>query len=271
MMLHGRRYNCWKRRGHGAVNLNKALAESCDVYFYQVGLKLGVDKLAAYANSLGLGSKTGVELEHEKSGLIPTMEWKKRKKKEIWQEGETMSVSIGQGFNSTTPLQICQMTATLSNGGIRYRPQLIKTIKGVDGKFVKKFETIEDGRSLGTKSSHRLIRKGLVSAVNDKHGTGGRAKLEDITVAGKTGTAQVVRLSKYRHIPEKDIPYKWRDHAWFTCFAPAENPEIAVTVLVEHGLHGGSGAAPIAKLVMAAYFAKKSGDVDQEGDTYASD
>lgn len=257
MHLHGRKYNCWKRRGHGPVNLKKALAESCDVYFYQVGLKLGVDKLAVYAKSLGLGAKTGVGLEHEHRGLVPTAEWKKRKKKEIWQEGETMSVSIGQGFNLTTPMQVCQMTATLANGGTRYRPQVIKEVKGASGEVVQEFVPKDLGKALGSKSSYGLIRAGLVSAVNDKHGTGGRAKLEDIVVGGKTGTAQVVRVAKYRNIPEKDIPYKWRDHAWFTCYAPADSPEIAVTVLVEHGLHGSSGAAPVAKKVLDAYFAKK--------------
>ena len=258
MTLHGQKYNCWKHRGHGAVNLHKALAESCDVYFYQIGLKLGVDKLAKYARSMGLGEKTGIELENEKSGLIPTAEWKRRKKKEVWQEGETMSLAIGQGFNLTTPLQICQMTATLSNGGSRYRPQLIKEIRDSSGEVVTKFSKDLLGKGLGDKSFYGVIMKGLVAAVNDEHGTGGLAKLADVTVGGKTGTAQVVRLAKYRYLPEKDIPYKWRDHAWFTCFAPAEKPEIAITVLVEHGRHGGSGAAPIAKLVLDAYFAKET-------------
>lgn len=258
MSLHGRQYNCWKKRGHGAVNLNKALAESCDVYFYQVGLKVGVDKLALYARSMGLDSVTGIELEHEKSGLVPTMEWKKLKRKEIWQEGETMSTAIGQGFNLVTPLQVCQATAVLSNGGVRYRPQIIKEIKGPEGEIIKAFKPVEEGRALGAKSSYQLIRAGLVDAVNDKHGTGGMAKLEGLTVAGKTGTAQVVRLAKYKHLVEEDIPYEYRDHAWFTCFAPAEDPEIAVTVLVEHGLHGGSGAAPIAKIILETYFAGKN-------------
>jgi len=261
-VLHGQRYNCWKRRGHGAVNLKKALAESCDVYFYQVGLKVGVDKLAKYARSLGLGQKTGIELEHEKGGLVPTADWKRRKKKEIWQEGETMSLAIGQGFNLATPLQICRMTATLCNGGILYRPQMIKEIRDSEGNIVQSFKKEVLSKGLGSKSSYSLIMNGLVEAVNGKHGTGGRAKLTDILVGGKTGTAQVVRLAKYRHILEKDIPYKWRDHAWFTCFAPADKPEIAVTVMVEHGRHGGSGAAPIAKLVLESYFARaeKGGD-----------
>ncbi len=254
MTLYRRRYGCWKRRGHGAIDLNRALAESCDVYFYQVGQKVGVNKLAQYAGSLGLGKKTGITLEHEKSGLTPTKLWKKKNRNESWQEGETMSVSIGQGFNLATPLQICNMTATIANGGTRYRPMLIKAILDPEGKIIEQFEPIIDGKALGTKKSLALIRKGLVDAVNSKHGTGGRAKLEGITVAGKTGTSQVVRLAQYRSVPEDQVPYKYRDHAWFTCFAPAEKPEIAIAVLMEHSGHGGSAAAPLAKQVLEQYF-----------------
>jgi penicillin-binding protein 2 len=252
--LHGRRYNCWKRGGHGAVNLKKALAESCDVYFYQVGLKLGVDKLARYAQSMGLGAATGIELEHEKSGLVPTAEWKKQWRKEIWQEGETLSTAIGQGFNLATPLQICQATAAVSNGGTLYRPQLIKEIRGPEGEIIEEFKPVEVGRALGSKETYRLIKEGMIAAVKDKHGTAGVMKMEGVTVAGKTGTAQVVKLAQYRHLAEESIPYKYRDHAWITGFAPAEDPEIAVTVLIEHGLHGASGAGPVAKKVLEAYF-----------------
>lgn len=252
--LHGRRYGCWKRAGHGAISLNRAIAESCDVYFYQVGLKLGVDKLALYAESLGLGKRTGIVLEHEKSGLVPTSTWKKERKNEPWQEGETLSVSIGQGFNLTTPLQICLMTAAVVNGGKLYQPQLIESFRNLDGTTKKKFEPKLAGKVFGSADSFNYIRKGMVAAVNNKRGTSGRAKLETITVGGKTGTAQVVRMAKFNLYPDDAIPRKYRDHAWFTCFAPAENPEIAVTVLVEHGGHGGSAAAPIAKTVLEEYF-----------------
>ena len=249
-----RRYGCWKKNGHGPVSLNRALVESCDVYFYQVGQRLGVDLLAKYARSFGLGSKTGIELEHEKAGLVPTTTWKKRRKKVAWQKGETLSIAIGQGFNLTTPLQICRMTAAGANGGTLYRPQLIELIQREDGTVAKEFSPVAEGRVAGSKRFLGLIDKALVGAVNDQHGTGRAARLEQITVAGKTGTAQVVRLSRYKDVDEKDVPYKYRDHAWFTCFAPADKPEIAVTVLVEHGGHGGSVAGPIAKQVLAEYF-----------------
>ena len=252
-----RHYGCWKRAGHGAVNLQKALAESCDVYFYIVGQRLGVDRLAKYANSFGLGMVTGIDLEHEKAGLVPSSAWKKRTYNESWQEGETLSVAIGQGFNTVTPLQICRMTAALANGGTLYRPQYVEIVKDQAGEVVRRFAPQVDGRVEGSADGLRLVRKGLVGAVNDRHGTGEKAAMATVTVAGKTGTAQVVRLSHFRGVPEDDIPYKYRDHAWFTCFAPAEDPEVAVTVLVEHGGHGGSTACPIAKKVLEQYFASR--------------
>jgi penicillin-binding protein 2 len=258
MAFGNRRYGCWKEGGHGPVSLHRALAESCDVYFYQVGLKVGVDSLAEYAHRLGLGYKTGIEFEYEKSGLIPTASWKKLAKGESWQEGETLSIAIGQGFNLVTPLQVTQMTSALANGGILYKPYLIEKIIDPEDQVLKEFKPTIDVELLGMNKYLKLIRDGLVGAVNDKHGTGKAAQLEDIIVAGKTGTAQVVTLEKFKEVAEEDVAYKHRDHAWFTSFAPAVNPEIAVTVLVEHGGHGGSVAAPVAKNVLEKYFIKKN-------------
>jgi len=257
MRFGNRRYGCWKEGGHGPVSLHRALAESCDVYFYKVGLKVGVDSLAEYANRMGLGHKTGIDFEYEKSGLIPTAAWKKLAKGVSWQEGETLSIAIGQGFNLVTPLQVCQMTSALANGGILYKPFLIEKIIDPEGHIIKEFEPIIDVELIGMEKFFELIRKGLVGVVNDRHGTGKAARLKDITVAGKTGTAQVVTMEKFKEVDEEDVKYKHRDHAWFTSFAPAENPEIAVTVLVEHGGHGGSAAAPVAKKILERYFAKK--------------
>ncbi len=250
-----RRYGCWKRGGHGTVSLHRALAESCDVYFYTVGQRLGVDRLAEYAKSFGLGDLTGIDLENEKAGLVPTKAWKKKARKESWQDGETLSVAIGQGFDATTPLQICQMTASMANGGTRYRPQYVEAVADADGKLVSRFTPIVDGEVKGSRQAMALVREGLTAVVNEKHGTGSKARLEGVLVAGKTGTAQVVRLEHYKGVAEGNIPYKYRDHAWFTCYAPADKPEIAVTVLVEHGAHGGSAAAPVAREVLKHYFA----------------
>jgi penicillin-binding protein 2 len=228
--------------------------ESCDVYFYQVSQKLGVDTLAKYATSLGLGKKTGIILEHEKGGLVPTSEWKLRRHREPWQDGETLSVSIGQGFNLTTPLQICQMTAAAVNGGTLYRPLLINAILDPEGAMIKEFTPIVEGRVEGEPEYLELIKDALVGVVHEKKGTATVARVKGITVGGKTGTAQVVRLAHLEDIPEEEIPYKYRDHAWFTSFAPADDPVIAVTVLVEHGMHGGSTAGPIAQKVLERYF-----------------
>ncbi len=250
-------YLCWKHSGHGAVDLQRAITESCDVYFYQVGQRVGVDTLAKYAHMLGLGEKTGVEMENEKSGLIPTREWKWKRYRQKWQEGETLSVAIGQGFDLVTPMQINLMTAIVANGGKVLVPQLVETVRDADGKIVENFKPKVVRELTGFGKYLALIRQGMIGVVNGEHGTARKARIAGITVAGKTGSAQVVKIAQYRGLKDEDIPYKYRDHAWFTCFAPAEDPEIAVTVLVEHGLHGGSGAAPIAKAVLEKYFEKR--------------
>ena len=252
-----RRYGCWKRGGHGTVNFQRALVESCDVYFYSVGQRLGVDNIAKYAQSLGLGKKTGIELEHEKGGLIPTRAWKQQRLKQKWQDGETLSVAIGQGYVLTTPLQLCRMTAAVVNGGTLYRPQMVHSITAPDGKTLKTFAPVSEGKILGSAPSLALIRDALVGVVNSPGGTAKVAALPEVLIGGKTGTAQVVRLAQITGLSGDAIPYKYRDHAWFTSFAPAEKPEIAVTVLVEHGLHGGSAAAPVARAVYKKYFEMK--------------
>lgn len=253
-----RQYNCWKHGGHGTVNLKRAISESCDVYFYQVGMRLGVDALAEYANKLGLGLKTHLELENEKSGLIPTKEWKKKKYGVKWQDGETLSLAIGQGFNLVTPLQLCQMTAILANGGKRYVPQLIESVTDADGKVLDSLTPKLAGELQENEKKYlALIREGMVEVIQGARGTARVARIEGINMGGKTGSAQVVRLEQYKHLQEENIPYKYRDHALFICFAPAEDPEIAVSVVVEHGLHGGSSAAPVARAVMQKYFANR--------------
>jgi len=256
-----RRYRCWKHSGHGPVNLLKAIGESCDVYFYQVGQKVGVDGLAEYAEKLGLGKKTGIEMEYEKSGLAPTKKWKEKYRNAKWQDGETLSVAIGQGFNLVTPLQMCSMTATLANGGKLYRPQLIEQVIDPEGKIIETFSPELVSEITGLDQYFNSIRRGMEEVVQGKRGTARSVAIEGLRIGGKTGTAQVVKVAQYRGLKEEDIPYKYRDHGWFTCYAPAEDPEIAVTVLVEHGLHGGSGAGPIARAVLNQYFSGRLNQV----------
>jgi len=260
-----RTYRCWKKGGHGTVNLQRAIGESCDVFFYQVGMRVGVDTLAEYAQKLGLGKKTGAEMEFEKEGLTPTRKWKQKYRKAKWQDGETLSVAIGQGFNIVTPLQMCVMTSAIANGGKAYRPKIVEQVTDPEGKVIENFTPELLSEVPGVEKFLKIIRSGMEDVVQGKRGTARNVAIEGLRIGGKTGTAQVVRLAQYKGLKDENIPYEYRDHAWFTCYAPAENPEIAVTVMVEHGLHGGSGAGPIARAVLAHYFTNKMdpGKVDK--------
>ncbi len=249
------RYRCWKKSGHGAVNLHDALVQSCDVYFYTVGHRMGIDTLARYARKFGFGSPAGVGLSREKSGLVPSTQWKLKNRKKPWLRGETISASIGQGYNLVTPLQQANMMAAVANGGMLLKPYLVKRIEEPGGKMVKEFFPEIRGRIAGSSANLEIIRKALRDVVNGVRGTGKRSQLKNIIVSGKTGTVQVVRMKSNKELEKKDeVPYKYRDHAWFVAFAPYEKPKIAVAVLVEHGGHGGATAAPIAQKVFKKYF-----------------
>lgn len=245
-----RTFKCWNKKGHGRVDLKKALKESCDVYFYQLGERLGVDKIALYARKFHLGEPMGVGLENEKSGMVPTAEWKLKKYGKKWFRGETLPVSIGQGYVLTTPIQLASMIATVASEGTIYRPHLVKRIVDPDGKLVKEFVPELIGTTDIKPSSFRMVKEGLAAVVNEPHGTGGLARLSEVKVAGKTGTSQVVKLRD----SQGNIPYQFRDHALFVAFAPFEKPEVAVGVIVEHGEHGGGAAAPIAGRILRTYF-----------------
>ena len=248
------RYRCWKKQGHGALNLHDALVQSCDVYFYTVGHRIGIDTLAHYAKKFGLGVPTGIGLNREKSGLVPTTQWKLKNRKERWLLGETISASIGQGYNLVTPLQQANMMAAVSNGGILLKPYLVKRIEEPGGKVLEEFFPEIKGKIGGNSENLEIIRKALRDVVNGTKGTGKKSKLKNIIVSGKTGTVQVVRMKTKKGLKKEEVPYNHRDHAWFVGFAPYEKPEIAVAVLVEHGGHGGATAAPIAKKIIKKYF-----------------
>ena len=252
-----RTYRCWLKSGHGKVNLYKALVESCDVYFYNVGKQLNIDRLARYSQALGLGQRTGVGLENEKAGLVATTRWKKSRFKEPWIPGDSLIVAIGQGYNLVTPLQIAQMLGAVVNGGILYRPHLVKKITDVEGRVITTFPPEVVRRLEVNPKNLALIKQGLIGVVNDPKGTGRRARLEYVTVGGKTGTTQVI-ASRPEDENEEDVPYKFRTHAWFAAYAPAEAPRIVVAVIAEHGGHGGSAAAPLAKKVLDAFFSKQT-------------
>jgi len=251
----GRRtYRCWKRGGHGSVNLHEALARSCDVFFYQLGLKLGIDRMAFFANGFNLGRRTGIELGNEAPGIIPTQAWKERRFGEIWLKGETVSASIGQGYNLTTPLQLAVAYAAIANGGTIFKPRILLRQTGPDGMVEQGPAPEVLGRVPVSPENLAIVNRGLEAVVNEVGGTGGRARIPGVRVAGKTGTAQVVRLAETEDLDEKEIPFKFRDHGWFAAFAPVEAPEIVVVALSEHGGHGGSAAGPIVNAVLSQYF-----------------
>jgi penicillin-binding protein 2 len=256
--LGDRVFHCWQAKGHGNVNLHRAIVESCDVYFYNLGKLLGVDRIATYARAFGLGTPLGIDLPREKSGLIPTKQWKLSRLRESWQMGETISLAIGQGFNLVTPIQLANAYATLANGGTLYRPRLIKQLESLDGHVVKIFQPEKQGVLPVRPQYIQAINQALWGVVNEKGGTGYILKRQEQDVCGKTGTAQVIGLPQDEKARKaKRVSADFRDHALFVCFAPYENPEIVVAVIVENAGHGGSAAAPVARKVIDTYFAQK--------------
>lgn len=250
------RYRCWKKDGHGRTNLKKALRESCDVWFYQVGLELGIDKLEVAAREFGLGAPVGFPLAGEKPGVIPSRIWKRQRFNAPWYGGETVIASIGQGYVVTTPIQLAVMTAALANHGDILQPQIIRRIEDWDSQVLQEFEPQVLRHVDFSDDAWKAIDNGLIAAVNEPHGTGWAAHLDNVKVAGKTGTSQVVRRKSDEEETgeQAEVPYRFRAHALFVAYAPAENPEIAVAVVVEHGQHGGSAAGPIAKAMLESYF-----------------
>lgn len=250
-----RSFRCWKEKGHGTINLHRALVESCDVYFYQVGLKVGVDAIAYYASELGLGKKTGISLPHEKTGTVPSTAWKKKRFGVPWYSGETLSFAVGQGYLNSTPLQLAQLISIIANGGKIYRPQIVERVENLYGELIREYPPVELGRVNISEETLRVIREALRGVVHDPHGTGAGCAIKGFQIAGKTGTAQVVRMPEdFKRGQVYRLPLKYRDHAWFVAFAPYEDPKIAVSVLVEHGGFGAVAAVPIARKVIEAFF-----------------
>jgi penicillin-binding protein 2 len=252
--FYGHDFKCWKAGGHGSIDLRHAIEQSCDVYFYTVANMLGVDKINKWATLLGLGVKSGIDLPNELQGLVPSTEWKRTKMHEKWYAGETISVGIGQGAVSVTPVSMAVYMATLANGGTRVTPHLLKAIdEGTGWKAVPP----PPPQSTIDISAEKLqaIRDGLWMVVNQA-GTGGRARLAGYDISGKTGSSQVIsntgRIAAGR--TTKDL----RDNGWFVFFAPRDNPKIAGVVFLEHGIHGGNAAA-VAHHILETFFAKQEG------------
>lgn len=254
----GRRFRCWKREGHGSVNVERAMKVSCDVYFYNTGGRLGVDKIADYAHQLTFGEISHVDLDGERPGLVPSTQWAREKQNRKWYPSETISVAIGQGPLIVTPLQVANMTAAVANGGKVFQPHVVRFVDRVqpDGSY-KRFRV--PSRVLHevklSPPALKSVRDGLWQVVNEQGGTGSAARIAGLDISGKTGTVQVIRQVGW--VKSESLPFKYRDHAWFASFAPLNDPRLVVVVFVEHGGHGGSDAAPLAKLLYEAHFREK--------------
>ena len=250
-VLGRRQFHCWKKEGHGIMNLHQALKHSCDTYFYNIARNLGVDALEAMAHKMGLGHPTGIELPGEKKGLIPGKVWKKQQLAQPWYQGETVIMGIGQGYVLSTPLQLATMTAWIANGGYKVTPTLFKTPAQKSLKAAKL--TVQP-------ASIAFLQKAMEAVVNEPQGTAyhvrwrGRHRPKGALMAGKTGTAQVRRISTQEREKgvrdNKDLPTQLRDHALFVGFAPVKNPKYAISVVIEHGGSGSKKAAPIAANIM---------------------
>lgn len=246
-------YRDWKKGGHGSVNMTEAITQSCDVYFYSLASTLGIDRMHDFLQHFGFGEKSGIDLSGEKPGLMPSREWKRNQHNQSWYPGETLITGIGQGFLQVTPIQLARATATLANKGKIVTPFLVKNTVNSDSTDDPEMENHVDNIELKPENINTII-SAMVNVIHDQHGTA-KSIGKDINyqIAGKTGTAQVFNIKQDAKYNENDIDFKLRDHALFISFAPADDPKIAVAVIVENGGHGGSVAAPIAGQVIKQF------------------
>lgn len=257
-----RDFRCWKRSGHGSVDLNKAMRESCDVWFYHMSMRLDIDRIATMARNMGLGRGYNLPLDGEREGLIPERAWKRGRFNESWYMGETAITGIGQGYVLTTPLQLALMTATIANGGTLYKPQILKKVTShTGGKDAEVKAEVLHHNSIPAVAI-AAVKASLEAVVHDPRGTGTTCRIEGLRLAGKTGTAQVVRLADEdeKGITKEEIAYRHRDHALFIAYAPADNPEIAIAVIIEHGEYASKTAIPVTRALLLEYFSTKESD-----------
>ena len=253
-------YRDWKPGGHGAVDMFKSIVVSCDTYYYGLATELGIDRIFSYLSGFGFGKKTGIDLDGETPGLLPSQEWKMKRFKQKWYAGDTVSVGIGQGYSLVTPLQLAAATATLANGGIGYRPHLVREVKNSSTGQTHKLENSPAFDVKIDPENLDLIKRAM-QAVTQPGGTAAQASMgAPYTIAGKTGTAQVVAMRQGEKYDASKMEERHRDHAWFISFAPVDKPKIAIAVLVENGGHGGGTAAPIARKLMDYYLLGKVPD-----------
>lgn len=236
-------FKCWRKEGHGSVAVHRGIVESCDVFFYNLGLKLGIDNIHEMAQTIGLTKITGIDLPGEKAGVVPSTAWKLKTYGEKWYEGETVSVSIGQGAVWLTPMQLQQLSSFVANEGMTFKPQIVNKIVSPQGKVLKVFEPAILTNVKLNKQAIAVVKDGMKGVVNEPRGTAYASRSASVSISGKTGTAQSASLGAGKG-----------DHAWFVAFAPSENPVLSMAILIEFGGHGASVSAPIAKIVTESYF-----------------
>jgi len=252
-----RQYRDWRASGHGSVNMFKAIVVSCDTYFYGLATELGIDNIFTYLSRFGFGKNTGIDLDGEASGLLPSQAWKMKRYQQVWYPGDTVSVGIGQGYSLVTPMQLAFATATLANDGVAYQPHLVKEVRS-SHPGESRFIASKPLYNLNIDPKHLDLVKRAMVGVTQSGGTAVYASLgAPYRIAGKTGTAQVIAMKQGEKYDAEKIDERHRDHAWFIAFAPAEKPMIALALLVENGGHGGGTAAPIARKVMDYYLLGK--------------
>jgi len=247
----------WKRGGHGSVDLRKSIAQSCDIYYYRLAVDMGIDRMHDYLAKFGLGERSGIDLEGESPGLLPSRDWKQRRWKKAWYPGETVIAGIGQGYHLTTPLQLATATAMLANGGKRIEPRLVQAVRDPLSHVWQLQPTVARGQVAITPAHLAAVREGMMDVMRPGGTASAAAAGAPYTIAGKTGTAQVVGIKQGARYDESRVARQHRDHALFIAYAPAEDPKIAVAVMVENGGHGGSTAAPIARAVFDYYLTGK--------------
>jgi len=248
-VFYGRVFHCWQAKGHGSVDLHSGIVHSCDVFFYNVGQRLGIDKIYYYASGVGLGRRTGIDLPGEEPGLMPSEEWVQRVYHHKWYAGETISVAIGQGAITVTPIQLARAYNAVASGGVLVQPHLLKNFTDTKNeRFPLSDDTVEE------------VTQGMYGVINEGGGTGYALRLQNVEFCGKSGTAQVIGYDTRSRLGKEK---EFKDNAWFVGYAPRRNPEIVVAVLVQGGGHGAEAAAPVARDIVKAYYEKKNGSLHQ--------
>ncbi len=266
-----KRFYCWKRSGHGKMNTISSVAESCDVYYYNIGKELGIARIHSYLSQFGLGQKTGIDLPNESVGILPDKAWKIKKYKKAWFVGDTINTSIGQGYMLTTPLQMAYFASILASRGKRYRPHFVTRLDNPISGQIKKIHPQMQQVEQNNPNAWNIVSKSMIEVMQGPHGTARKVRVNlPFKIAGKTGTAQVVSLYKGKRKKKEDIKRKHRDNSVFIAYAPADNPVIALSIILENAGGGSKTAAPIAIKILERYFKEKDQKQDKTTDTNES-